>query len=188
MLTLLLACVPELYSDIDPNLELNDWSAPENTWDMGTPPDTLQADGCGEGDVLNELRGTDQYGDTVRSWQFYGSCMVIDIGAGWCPPCRELAEHLPSMAADHPDVEFLSVLVENVEYQPAQPEDVAEWAEVFEIEEPVLNDPDEWASCAWDDGLPVVMVIGPDMRVLEDSIEPATPENVERVVGELCGG
>jgi len=186
MLLLLLSCVPSLYSDADPNLTPSDWSAPENTWSVAEVPASLDGEGCKRGDVLPEFRGIDQFGDEVSSWQFYGQCMLVDVGAGWCDPCQELASHTSHMSELYPEVVVLGVLIEDWEFEPAEPDDITEWVNYFDVDQPVVTDPEGWTSCLDTSLLPVPMVIGPDMRVIEPRIEPATPENVERVVGELC--
>lgn len=189
MLTLLLGCVPSLYTDAtkDTGEYDNGWEAPENQWSVNEPPSTLKGEGCSTGDVLNDHVGTDQHGDDVSLWQFYGSCSVIDIGTMWCGPCRELAAHFQETAERYPEVQFIQLLPEDDQGNPASVDKLEEWAEFYEIEEPVINDDAGWHQCSVpEDSFPAVLIVGPDMRVLDPGVTPANEATIASRIEELC--
>jgi thiol-disulfide isomerase/thioredoxin len=189
MLLLLLSCVPSLYTDAtkDTGTFDNGWVAPENTWSSNAPPSSLKGEGCRTGDVLNDHIGTDQHGDEVSLWQFYGSCTLVDIGTMWCGPCRELAATFQETAEHYPEVQFVQLLPEDDLGNPTSVEKLNEWAEFYGIEEPVVSDDAGWHDCAVpEDVFPAVLIVGPDMKVLDAGVTPANEATIMSRLEELC--
>ena len=96
MLVLLAGCIPHLYSPEDAGPW--SWDPPENSWGEGGPPTGLQGEGFFQGDVVQDLRGQDQFGAEVSLWQFYGELVVLDISTMWCAPCQDLARGVQETA------------------------------------------------------------------------------------------
>ena len=59
---------------------------PENTWwhamESDVPAD-LEGTGYGDGDIAYNFQMTDQFGDELELYQFYGQVIVIDVFAEW---------------------------------------------------------------------------------------------------------
>ena len=189
MVLILLGCVPHLSTDAtqDTGIYDNGWVAPENSWPTSAPPSSLQGEGCKAGEVLEDHRGLDQFGDEVSLWQFYGTCTLVDIGTMWCGPCRELAETFHESAQRFPEVQFVSLMPEDDNGDPASVEKLAEWADYYGIEEPVINDDLGWHECSVpEDAFPAVLIVGPDMKVLDPGVTPANEATIEARLRELC--
>ncbi len=189
MVLLALGCVSHLYSDAtrDTGVFDNGWELPENSWSQSAPPSTLQGEGCRVGDVLDDHRGLDQHGDEVSLWQFYGSCMLVDISTMWCGPCRELAETFQETADHYPEVQFVNVLPEDDLGDPASVPKLVEWSEFYGIEAPVINDDSDWHTCSVpEDAYPAILIVGPDMRVLDAGVTPANEATITGRIEELC--
>jgi hypothetical protein len=105
--------------------------------------------------------GADQFGQPVDLYDLagHGVPVVLDVSAGWCDPCRELAAWLdgapsatfdvvPEWAAIRADVEegrvlWVTLLFEDDVSQPADAAFAAEWAAAFPNPAiPVLADPE----------------------------------------------
>ena len=189
MLPLLLSCVPHLSTDATQETGVydNHWVAPENSWEQNTPPSTLQGEGCKVGQVLEDHRGKDQHGAEVSLWQFYGSCLLVDIGTMWCGPCRDLAKTFQESSDRFPEVQFVSVLPEDDDGDPATVEKLGECAEFYGIEDPVINDDEGWHECSVpEDAFPAVLIVGPDMKVLDAGVTPANEATIEARLRQLC--
>ena len=189
MVLLALSCSPHLYSDatLETGSYDNGWELPEYSWSHTSPPGTLQGEGCKAGEVLDDHRALDQHGDEVSLWQFYGSCMLVDISTMWCGPCRTLAETFQETADSYPEVQFVSVLPEDDFGDPASVTKLGEWADFYDIDAPVLNDDAGWHRCSVpEDSYPAVLIVGPDMQVLDAGVTPANEATIKGRIEELC--
>ncbi|HJN73208.1 MAG TPA: hypothetical protein QGF58_04650 [Myxococcota bacterium] len=168
MVSLVLACVPHLYSDAEV------WIAPANGWPAGEVPVETVGEGFGVGEIIPELVGPDQYGDDVSLWQFYGLVTVVDISTIWCGPCQELArttQETYEVYADD-DVMYVTVLAQDLDGQPPEVDDLQFWADEFGISAPVIGDQVEWwLGASPDQSFPQIMVLYPDLRVCTRDIE-----------------
>jgi len=176
-------CVPQLYTTVPPE-PVNDWDAPVNSWTLSEPPPGLAPEGYEVGQVVPDLRLPDQFGEEVALWQFYGSVVLIDIATLWCAPCQALAEDAEETWEDYRDQGFvyLTVMQENLEGDPPEPEDIELWVENYALTSPVLADGDK---VAWDaiknNAYPAVLLIGRDLVVAE-RIDPPTAETVREAI------
>lgn len=178
-LLLFLACTPRLYTVEDTE---SSWVAPENDWIQNTPPEGLEAEGIAEGDVLADFRMADQHGQEVALWQFYGMTIVVDISTIWCAPCMELAEEVEATYQSYKDqgVMYLTVLPENLEYSVPTQEELAGWADAFEITAPVLADASGWAAEITPEGIfPWLLIVDKEMRVAVAQVLPPTDAQVQ---------
>ena len=59
---------------------------PENSWYHALErdiPEGLEGTGYGAGDIASNIYLSDQYGDEVELYQFYGQVILLDIYAEW---------------------------------------------------------------------------------------------------------
>lgn len=175
----LTGCIPRLYG------EEHTWEPPDNSWVMQEPPSDLLGEGWGVGDTAPDFRLTDQFGDSVSMWQFYGNVILVDISTMWCAPCQELAKHTESTWQDYKDDGFvyLTILQEDVEGGTVDAEDIQKWVDSFGITAPVLDDSSKAATgSAVQQGIfPAVLVVGRDMKVVE-RVNPVEEQRVRKAI------
>lgn len=187
LLLLATACVPSLEGvAVEPYV----WTRPENTWPIAEPPEDLVGEGFFAGEVPHDFRLTDQHGDEVSLWQFYGKVVVVDISTMWCAPCRDLAQTTEETYQDYVDQDFmyLTILPENVENEPPSREDLNLWADQFSITAPVVADPHaDWAASAVNNGqYPAVFVLDRELRVAE-RVNPPDDPTLHAAIGRALG-
>lgn len=183
-LVLTLACIPVLETPGGAD-DGGDWLAPENRWPSATPPADLRGEGYARGDILPDFRMLDQFGDEVALWQFYGRAVVVDISTMWCSPCQELAATVQETADAYDDLTYLTVLPQDLEYDVPAVDELLDWADAFDIEEPVLADGEGWsAGVVSDDQYPAILVVDRDMRVHE-RVSPISDETIRDSVEEI---
>ena len=147
------------------------WTLPENGWPKTSPPLALlreRAQGFEVGQVLPDLRLTDQRADLVALWQFYGRVLLVSLGAVWCAPCRDLAVEAQAMAEEHPEMVHLTVLLEDGSGLTPDTSDAAAWASAFSPDQPVLVDPEQQFGPALDGGYPDVLLVNRELTVEAD--------------------
>lgn len=186
--TLALGCTPVLSTPGGAEVEFSDYAAPENSWPVGeAPPASLAAEGFGTGQVVPDMRLMDQHGDEVSLWQFYGMVVALDISTIWCGPCQALADEVDAVQADYEDEGFiyLTMLPEDGEGQIPELEDLEYWAELHEITAPILADDQGYSYdvvVPGKDAFPAVVVIGRDMRVHTDRVQPTQDEAIRLAI------
>lgn len=202
LLLLLVGCAPRLYTDasdadtdgVDPA-----WTAPENTWPVGAPPEGLVGEGMDAGDVVLDVRGTDQFGDEVSLWQFHDRWVLVDISTMWCAPCQDLARGTEDLYQAYRDrgLVYLTLLHENVGNDPPTVDDLALWARMPEggegaydlITAPVVADPKGRSGSIQAiraNQYPVVLLVDTELKV-EVRVEPPTEERIVEVLTERLG-
>ena len=127
------------------------------------------------GDVPLNFQMEDQYGEMVDLYSFCGKHVMIVQSAGWCGPCRSLAE-----TAQHEQdlyrvegLQIIEMITENNQGQPPDIEFVQEWADEYGMTDiPVLQGPraTSWESeiMLWDTNMaiPSVWHISPEGVIL----------------------
>ncbi len=107
--------------------------------------------------------------DAVRSAEL----TLINVGAGWCRPCREETEVLEEQVHAHfcgRGLRVVQVLYQDNNVTPATPTFCRGWREEFELEFPVLIDPAFTRSRWFEDELaqtPLNLLVDAEGRVLE---------------------
>ncbi|MEC7241468.1 MAG: TlpA disulfide reductase family protein [Myxococcota bacterium] len=186
----LFGCAPRLYTDsVEETGEEETWVAPTNSWTSNSPPKGLQAEGADEGQVPPDFRMVDQFGEEVSLWQFYGKWVVIDFSTLWCAPCQELAALSGETHEMYEErgLEYLSIISQNLYYEPPSLEEVQAWAETFEMHTPVLADDFEWTGnfVKGASGFPRLVIVGPDMRIVESEVRPNNDAGLRETLDEL---
>ncbi len=187
--SLMSGCVPRLQSH-GPDIVV-DWVAPENTWPVTEtpPPSGTQCGGFDVGDRPCDLRLTDQFGDEVSLWQFWGDVIVLDVSTVWCSPCQKLAATTQE-TYEHFEPQgfmYLTLLQQDAHGDATKPEDLQLWVDAYDIEAPVLND----AGMAAQDALtsagtyPAVLIIDRNMKVHYRMPPPFEGELVDAAVEAL---
>jgi hypothetical protein len=160
---------------------------PENGWDASEPPADLEPQGYNKGQVVPDLRLTDQHGDEVSLWQFYGDIILFDVSTMWCSPCQELAWGVDETSAhfEEDGFTYLTVLQEAADGGEPGRADLNSWGDTFSITTPILGDPEKLSEDALKNGqYPALLIIGRDMKVVS-RVNPATDEAIREAVEAL---
>lgn len=186
----LCGCAPRLYSDATgDSAEGDSWVAPTNSWTTNAPPLGLAAEGVEEGQVPPDFRMVDQFGEEVSLWQFYGKWVVLDFSTLWCAPCQELASLSGETHELFEDrgLEYLSIISQNLYYEPPTLEEVQLWAETFDMHTPVLADDTDWTGnfVKGASGFPRLVIVGPDMTIVESEVRPNNDAGLRETLEEL---
>ena len=168
----------------------NEWIAPDNNWPAAQPPDDIDEEGLGQGQVALNLEMKDQNGDRVDLWQFYGMVILVDISSEWCAPCQELALEVEQTYQDYQEQGFmyLSILAEDNSSEIPDQAVLRKWAEDHNIESvPVAATITDMRPVLVPDySYPRLMLIDRNMKVLNSNISPANDTNIRaEVAGAL---
>ena len=140
------------------------------------------------GERFGRFKLVDQFGERVDLFDFYNEerkMIVIDQSASWCPPCNATAaymdgnengyDHLLPLreAVEAGKLYWITVLIQDLNGNPAQPETVKDWYDLYKTREiPVLADSQyEVASYMPAPGIPSFALLNPDLTVA--SFDPA---------------
>ncbi len=186
MLLSSIGCVPVLTSPQD-SADQSCWMTAENDWVSNTPRNDLEYTGFGLGETPPDMCMTDQFGNDVSLWQFYGQVILLDISAEWCAPCQELATEVDHTWKDYEDQGFmyLTILTEDQNSQIPGVEVLEKWAEDFDITAPVLSDTEGYRNQLVPTGAyPRLMLINRNMKISIDNVTPANDENIRAKIEE----
>lgn len=198
----LVGCAPHLYTPEDTGVDPGGagWQAPANTWPSAPPPPDLVGVGFNDGQVSLDIRGMDQFGDQVSLWQFHGLTTLVDISTMWCAPCQELGMHAEALYQKYRDRGFMhmTVLHEDVENTEVDQAELNQWAglpalgdsEYDVITAPVMEDfkgRSGSIEAIRSNQYPVVLLIGPDLKVIKRIEPPITEEAIEAELEATLG-
>ena len=172
--TVLLACAPagdDTPKDTDTAADTPTPFGPENDWPHAATddvPEGLAGTGTAVGDVVGDFTLTDQNGDAVQLYQFYGNVIQLVLFAEWCGPCQEEAPDVQAASVELADdgVVIVSVMMDRLEGGAADTTALQRWAAEFGVTHPLLAGPGELDSLI-QGGYPTLPVIGRDMRIVK---------------------
>ena len=111
-----------------------------------------------------------------------GRPLILNLWASWCIPCREELPEIDRVAAEHPEVAFLGVAVEDQE--PA----ARQFAEEVGVSFPLGFDATGNVSTAYQTfGLPITVAIDSDGTVVQQITSRVPEEQLLELVEELAG-
>jgi hypothetical protein len=126
----------------------NKFSWPDRAWPDNRP--TAEADGLtftgyGYDEVFPNLAGNDYFGNEFELWQLYGSIILIDFSAGWCPPCNDVASEAQAFWDERREEGF--VIFHAMSDGWGYPSDadttfITEWSDTFGLGFPVVGEGD----------------------------------------------
>jgi len=147
-------------------------------------------DNCSQqiGDHPCDFTLLDQDGKEFNLYDHHGKIIIIDFSAMWCGPCQLAALEVEELQKKYGDkIVYVTILIENINYNSPTRADVRRWAKSFGIESaPVLagsrdflsSDPNEgWPLTAW----PQFHIIDENM-VLVESFKGFYPGRMEQVI------
>ncbi|MEL6344760.1 MAG: redoxin domain-containing protein [Myxococcota bacterium] len=157
------------------------WSAPYNRWPLQPPPDCLVATGYTTGHVTPDMSMTDQFGDRVSLWQFYGDVVLIEVTDTWSGHLGGRWTALDDIQSRYGDrgFQFLTLIVAGDVSSPPDVDDLRQWASALGVRTPVLADDERHgAELAPNSAYPTHILIDRRMRfrsigVLEENLEVA---------------
>lgn len=142
---------------------------PENAWphaNLSDVPPDLEGTGRGVGDVLPNFAMTDQNGEDVELYQFYGRVVQLVLFAEWCGPCKEEAPAIEAafrnLSAD--GVMVISVMMEQNDGSTPDVAAVNRWVDAYDGTHAHLVGPANLAGSI-EGGYPTLPVLRRDMTV-----------------------
>ena len=135
----------EVEAQSDPNNGF-DWPEGDGHWpDFSDEAEAagLDAPGWSMGDVIHDIQLIDQFGQDFHLYQYYGFVILIDVSAGWCNPCKAVAEHAEALYQTYKDDGFVIVhilLDAWIEGDPPNQEFRQAWGEMFGLTFPLTEE------------------------------------------------
>ena len=111
-----------------------------------------------------------------------GRPLILNLWASWCIPCRDELPEFDRVAAEHPEVAFLGVAVEDQEAAASQ------FAEAIGVRFPLgFDDTGDVSTSYQTFGLPVTVVIASDGTVVRQVTSRVPEEQLLEILEELTG-
>ena len=124
------------------------WDYEGGRWcDRRRAAETVYGTGWELGDITPNVTLADQFGQDFDLHQFYGNVILLDFSAGWCSPCRELAEGAQALWTSHRESGFMMIHILTQDNGSSEPDTafLQGWAEQYGIGFPVARDPSSTA-------------------------------------------
>ena len=104
--------------------------------------ETYEREAYALGDILENFTLIDQHGEEVDIYSFCGKHIVFAVGAGWCGPCRSVAQTLQAEQDVWRDsnVQFIEIISQDDNGQPPSEEFLKGWHDQYGFTDiPVLG-------------------------------------------------
>ena len=131
--------------------------------------------GTEQGERASNFTVTDKDGNTVNLYDYMGYVIVVNTGAGWCPPCREEAPLLETnIYQAYKDQRFVVVQLMFEDGSGGDPDQafLQFWANLYDLTFPVCGDPNSHAYGPYfitqggSVSIPQSMVLDRDMKIV----------------------
>lgn len=158
---------------------------PENAW-WHAPADSVPADLTGGahrvGETLGNFTLTDQNGDQVELYQFYGKVVQLVLFAEWCGPCNAEAPEIEAAAADllDEDIVVISVMVQQNDGSAPDAAALGRWVDRYSVTHPLLAGTSELEAML-QGGFPTLPVADSSMTIVTLDNFPFDPEYLRGV-------
>ncbi|MBL8617763.1 MAG: redoxin domain-containing protein [Deltaproteobacteria bacterium] len=158
---------------------------PENAW-WHAPADSVPAGLSGGshrvGETLGNFTLTDQNGDQVELYQFYGKVVQLVLFAEWCGPCNAEAPEIEAAAADllDEDIVVISVMVQQNDGSAPDGAALGRWVDRYSVTHPLLAGTSELEAML-QGGFPTLPVADSSMTIVTLDNFPFDPEYLRGV-------
>lgn len=149
-------------------------------------PDTLMENPTDETGAQTyqapDFTAMDQSGNTVRLSDNFGTPIVLNFWASWCPPCKAEMPHFEAAYKTHTDIQFLMVNATSGDIM----SDAKKLIEAEGYTFPVLFDTEGVAAYTYGaSSLPITFFIDKDGNLVTYAIGSLSAENLERGIALL---
>ena len=144
--------------------------------------DSVSATGDSVGAVTSDFELTDQYGDTVRLYDFCGRAVMLVGSAEWCGACRGEAPHLTELYESYREEGLMVITLLGETDSGAAPgvEHLEAWSSQYGQDFPVVADPGYSVASRFvtggSIGLPTITLLAPGAEVLIADGYPQTAD------------
>lgn len=181
----------------DPTDQMSYERSTDGTWpDLSGNATEDVAAGWGIGDRFQDFTTTDQFGNDVSLYQFWGNVVLVDFSAGWCGPCRAVAATAEDEYRSHADdgfVVFHYMIDDNQGGGGITDANfVADWADQYGLTFPVTDFSADWDTAGgglsqsglYDGGIPFIVVLDQEMTIQTSGRGAAMMQKVEELLAE----
>lgn len=183
----------ELAAGTDP-LDPYSWSYDGGLWcDRQRAAETVYGTGWSLDDIAPNTTLIDQFGEEVQLHQFYGNVILLDFSAGWCSPCRDLAESAQELWTAHREDGFMVIHILTQDNSSNVPDTtfLEGWATQYGITFPVTRDPSSTALTGFGNAelyggtIPFTVLIDTSMIIDSVYVGGGVEETIEARITEM---
>lgn len=170
----------EYTAGTDPNAPLSYERTTTGRWpDLRSYATTTTPEGWDIGDRFKNFTATDQNGNSVELYQFWGNVVLLDFSAGWCGPCRVVAasaesEYRSRVNAGKPFVTVHLMINGNTTSGPPSVSFLKSWETEYGLTFPVVTSSAELdarrgmlATGLYQNGIPFMVLLDQEMVLVQ---------------------
>lgn len=187
----------ELEDGTDPVDFMSYVRSTDGEWpDLSGNVDESTPTGWGMGDRFQDFTTLDQYGQDVSLYQFWGNVVLVDFSAGWCGPCRAVAQTAEDEYRAHADDGFVifHFMIDDNQNGGGITDAgfTAAWADQYGLTFPVTDFSADWQTAGgglsqsglYDGGIPFIVVLDQEMTIQASGRGGAMMAKVEELLAE----